>query len=650
MGAWQERVLSLRGLFHGPSQEAAMPLLRLGLRCGRHLLMGGLLAGAAIGKQPLFLAVGAVAAGGGGLMGLAALAGAILGSVALWGPLGALEQVAAALLSFCVSFVLRDLHIARSRWLRPVIAGGTALLLGGVALAVDELTAAGIALTVLRTALAALTAAALPREDLIGRCYSIGALVLGSAAIPLPRGIVLGGPLAAWSTAAASLERRPGPAGAVSLAAGAALALQNSAPWPLALGAACLAVYAVRGEKLVFRAALYLLTALSAMLLFGGPDLPIAVELSLGTVLGVLTPAQPAKSAARDQRLTLAAEGLRALSRCAQQQEDGGMGDTAALFDRAAEQVCRVCAHFSDCWEQNSAKTLAALAQLPILERSRVRREDLPIDFLDRCRRPEAFAAALNHQLELRLCRKQGSVRLEELRGIQFRQSTAVAALLERMAVPTEKPPVQYRVSLGAAAAARSGELVSGDAGSYCKGPDGRVYLLVCDGMGTGADAARLSHAAVDALSSLLQAGMEAKDALQLLGSSYILRGDGTFSTVDLAEVDLHNGEAVLYKWGAAPSYLLTEDGVKRVGTATVPPGLSADEALAAERVRLSLGRGEVLVLISDGAGGTETERLLGAYDGCASRELADRLIRAAQARSAADDMTAAVLRLERLH
>ena len=41
MGAWQERVLSLRGLFHGPSQEAAMPLLRLGLRCGRHLLLGG---------------------------------------------------------------------------------------------------------------------------------------------------------------------------------------------------------------------------------------------------------------------------------------------------------------------------------------------------------------------------------------------------------------------------------------------------------------------------------------------------------------------------------------------------------------------------------------------------------------------------------
>lgn len=85
------------------------------------------------------------------------------------------------------------------------------------------------------------------------------------------------------------------------------------------------------------------------------------------------------------------------------------------------------------------------------------------------------------------------------------------------------------------------------------------------------------------------------------------------------------------------------------MGTATVPPGLSADEALAAETVRLSLERGEVLVLISDGVSGVETERLLGAYDGCAPRELADRLIRAAQSRTATDDMTAAALRLERV-
>ena len=56
-----------------------------------------------------------------------------------------------------------------------------------------------------------------------------------------------------------------------------------------------------------------------------------------------------------------------------------------------------------------------------------------------------------------------------------------------------------------------------------------------------------------------------------------------------------------------------------------------------------------MLVLISDGAGGAETERLLGAYDGYAPRELAGRIVQAAQDRAASDDMTAAVIRLERV-
>lgn len=653
MGAKEEKGSIIQELFRPHVRETVPPLLQLSLRCGFHLLTGGLLAGAAWNGQPLFLAVGAVAAGGGGILGLAALVGTILGSVGIWGPLGALEQVAAALLCFCVRFVLRDLRVARSRWSGPCAAAGTALLLGIVALWAGELQISTVILAILRTALAAVTAAALPREDLIGRCFTQGAFVLGCTALSLPAGLNPGALLATWWTAAAALDRWPEPVSATALATSAALALHSDSPWPLALGSACLAVHVVRQEKLIFRAFLYLLTALSTMLLLGGPSLTPALALCLGTLLGALTPVRKSSTrSATQQQLQLAVDGLRALDRCVEQKEPDSASDTTALLDRTTEQVCRVCSCFHECWEQHSRRTIASLSQLSdhALAQGRIRREDLSADFLNFCHRPEAFVAAFNHQLELRLCRRQSSVRLTELRSIQARHRAVVARLLERLAnAAPDAPLYPYRVSMGAAAAARSGELVSGDAGSYCRGPDGWAYLLVCDGMGTGADAARLSHAAVDALSALLQAGAPPEDALTLLGDSYLLRSDGAFSTVDLAAVDLRSGQAVIYKWGAAPSYLLTADGVKRVGTATVPPGLSADEALAAETVRLSLERGEVLVLISDGVSGVETERLLGAYDGCAPRELADRLIRAAQSRTATDDMTAAALRLERV-
>lgn len=655
MSAWQERI---RGAVFAPARwERAGPLLRLSLRCGGYLLAGGLLAGAALSGKPLFLAVGLTAACGGSILGLAALVGTVLGSVAFWGPLGALEQVAAALLCFCIRFVLRDLVVARSRWLGPACAGATAALLGGVALWAAGPSPAALALAILRTALAALGAASLRRRDEIGLQCLYCALVLGGAQVALPLGLRLGGLVTVFWTGTAAMNRRSASPGAAALAGGVAMELAGTGTYALPLGLACLACRAARREQLSIRAALFLLTALSASLLFGAPSLPLAGELTLGTLLAALVPegwlrAAQAEPDGRQRRLRLAAQGLEALDRCAAQREENPAAGNAALFDRTAEQVCRVCGGFSACWEQHGAQTTEALAGIPValLERGRVRREDLPAAFLEGCRRPEAFTAALNHQLELRLCRRQGTSRVEELRGVAAARSRALITLLDRLAAPEPAQPVcRFRVVMGAAGAARSGEMVSGDAGSYCRGPDGRAYLLVCDGMGTGAEAARLSHAAVDALSALLQAGMPPEDALELLGGTYLLRGDGTFSTVDLAQVDLNSGETVIYKWGAAPSYLLTAEGVKRVGTATVPPGLSADEALAAETVRLSLGRGETLVLISDGAGGAETERLLGAYDGCSPKELADRVVRAAQTRAGADDMTAAALRLERV-
>lgn len=71
---------------------------------------------------------------------------------------------------------------------------------------------------------------------------------------------------------------------------------------------------------------------------------------------------------------------------------------------------------------------------------------------------------------------------------------------------------------------------------------------------------------------------------------------------MDLLHIDLTSGEAELLKWGAAPSYLRCGDTVKKLGTASLPPGVGVGGDHAPERYRLSLRRGEMLVLVSDGA------------------------------------------------
>ena len=69
---------------------------------------------------------------------------------------------------------------------------------------------------------------------------------------------------------------------------------------------------------------------------------------------------------------------------------------------------------------------------------------------------------------------------------------------------------------------------------------------------------------------------------------------------MDLAEITLTTGAVAIYKWGAAPSWVLRREGAEKIGTAGPPPGLSVGEYR--ETVdRLSLRRGETLILSSDG-------------------------------------------------
>jgi stage II sporulation protein E len=123
---------------------------------------------------------------------------------------------------------------------------------------------------------------------------------------------------------------------------------------------------------------------------------------------------------------------------------------------------------------------------------------------------------------------------------------------------------------------------------------------MICDGMGTGPEAAWEGQTAARLLRQMLIAGFPAEYALKSLNSLLVLRGRAAAVTVDLAEVHLDSGRVTLYKWGAAPSWLLGEGEAEKIGTATPPPGLSVTEGRETVE-RLSLRQGQTLILVSDG-------------------------------------------------
>ena len=162
-----------------------------------------------------------------------------------------------------------------------------------------------------------------------------------------------------------------------------------------------------------------------------------------------------------------------------------------------------------------------------------------------------------------------------------------------------EAEPLSAKV--GVASMRRRGRSVSGDRGSYFKTEDGLLYVILCDGMGTGFEAARESGEINDILEQFLQGGMDPAAALKLLngalGAKYA--DVSTCASIDLLCVNLFTGITELYKYGAAPSFIKKGTSVKPILGESLAAGLIKPQG--PDAANFVLEAGHLSVLISDG-------------------------------------------------
>ncbi len=238
----------------------------------------------------------------------------------------------------------------------------------------------------------------------------------------------------------------------------------------------------------------------------------------------------------------------------------------------------------------------------------------------------------------------QQKSRRRELRSVVASQYRILADFLRGQTGEESFPPPQWEPLAEYRQKAKQGNSVCGDRVWQLR-REHRYFLLLCDGMGTGEAAMEDGARAERLLSKLLAAGMAADDALETLNVTAILKEGAGECALDLVEADLATGEAVLYKWGGAPSYLMTECGVKKVGTVSLPPGIGVGGTHQPQQIRLSLRRGEALILTTDGIGGEVAEYMNRRGRDCASEVLAAALVEEGCSEGE-DDGTAVVLKL----
>ena len=312
--------------------------------------------------------------------------------------------------------------------------------------------------------------------------------------------------------------------------------------------------------------------------------------------------------------------------------------DETALIQRGADKACSACPARKSCKERDSVSKMPPL----ILHRPLLDGEDIPAA----CRKPGRLLSELHRSQEQLRTIRADRERQNEYRAALIQQYRFLSLYLQELSDELgrrgPKPQARYRVEVSVAANRPQAE--NGDRCFAFAGVECRYYVILCDGMGTGTGAVEEGIQAGRILKRLLCAGFPAEYALRSLNSLCALRSRAGAVTVDLAELQLDSGKVNVYKWGAAPSWVLRRAGSEKIGTATPPPGFSVTEGREAVE-RLSLRRGEVLVLLSDGVGGEDALHGCALSENLLPGELAARILENGDP-DTGDDATVAVVRL----
>ncbi|MBQ7416009.1 MAG: SpoIIE family protein phosphatase [Oscillospiraceae bacterium] len=615
------------------------PKLRAVVKGAGFMLCGFVLSAASLGNSPQPLSLAFLCAGLGLWQSLLVALGSTVGYYLLWGVAGT-QGIIWTGAGLVICFALGGQKISRQMPLLMPALAGLSVAATGLMFQLLQAETTPIAMYFLRIALAIgaarIFASVLERRDPVMDWLALGLGVL-SLCQTVPLAAINPGYIAAGALGAAA----PFPAAAL---AGLALDLSQITNVPMAavLSLAFLVRLVPGLPKWTAHAApcaMYLLTAM----LHGNGDWTPAIALALGGLLGVFLPA-PATIAHRRGETGIAQVRLEMTAGVLAQTEQLLLEtpeypiDEPALIYKAADRACSACPCRESCRES------AAATRLPtsLLHRPLITVEDLPI----KCRKRGRLL------LELRRMQDQyRSIRADRDRRREYRSaltqqyrflSEYLQDLADRLPKRGDVLHQRYEPMVGVCSAGQ--ESANGDRCVWFAGTECRYYVLLCDGMGTGFGAAEEGRAAAEVLRRLLSAGFPAEYALRSLNSLCTLRERAGAVTVDLAEIDLQNGKVNLYKWGAAPSYLLTPAGPEKIGTAAAPPGLSVTGTR--ETVdKLSLRRGETLILLSDGIDGEAAMRRAWDLTDKVPGEMASKVLQYGRG-NGCDDATAAVIRL----
>lgn len=396
------------------------------------------------------LALGMIGASGAGLRGASALIGASAGAVLFLPFSHALRTFAAGVLIFTANNAFFDLKLYKKRAFLPLLCAGMMFSVEFVYVLRDGVgEAANCLMALLLCALGAMSGRALlatgdrEKEDHpYAPLFILLGVLMAASSFETADGFAPGRILSMLAVLLFAFER--GSAFAIPAALCIGLGMDLGAGGGSFVHAASYAFSAVlvnvtaRGNRVASALWFALSILCFALPMNAHAGLVLLYEGLAATLLFLLIPSRflrgkrlcsdeaAQEDAAVRRKIAASAAALRELYDSIARPRTLTEENPAAIFDRAAEKVCRGCALCSYCWEKEYQRTYTALndATAALLRRGQGRGEDFPSYFSERCIHFSSFLSAVNGELRAYLLRRQYRRLLEDDRAKAASHST----------------------------------------------------------------------------------------------------------------------------------------------------------------------------------------------------------------------------------
>jgi len=158
----------------------------------------------------------------------------------------------------------------------------------------------------------------------------------------------------------------------------------------------------------------------------------------------------------------------------------------------------------------------------------------------------------------------------------------------------------RYECIFGSSGTNKFGNTVSGDSYSYLRLSGNKILLAVCDGMGSGEEAQKMSDTTISLIENFYKADFDDETILSSVNKLLSMQMTDNYSALDICVLDLSNALADFVKVGAPAGFVKHKESVEVLrGSGALPIGILKEIKPSINKKVLEAN--DIIILCSDG-------------------------------------------------